>query len=555
MKKSRVIVWISAAVLLTACGGGGSGPVSPPSTSTNLPPTANAGTAQSVATGSTASLDGSGSADPNGDSLTFSWSLTTRPTGSSASLSGPTGVKPTFVPDVAGTYVVTLVVNDGKIDSAASTVAITATVANSPPVANAGAAQNVIAGSVVALDGTGSTDANGDQITYSWSLTSRPAGSTATLTAGTSPKPTFIADIAGSYVASLVVSDGKSTSPVASVTITAATTNSTPVANAGTAQNPVVGSTVRLDGSGSTDANGDSLTYIWTLTTRPIGSNAALTAGNSSIRTFVADLAGVYVATLVVNDGKADSAPATVTITVASANAVPVANAGGPQNLLLDAYYSTIGTAVVALDGSGSTDANRDSLTFVWALTWKPAGSRATLSDSTSVRPTFIADSPGVYVVTLVVNDGKVSSSPATSAITVDLKETEPNNPYGLANLLTLDGAIVGNLSSYSDVDIFRTSISLPGQLTIEFTPPVNPPGKSYFTIVVYNSFLERNPTLSPSERSDPFIASFTTGKAAIFTTNAAIPGRYFIVIQSSIEALTDQNIPTENYRLRVIQR
>jgi hypothetical protein len=76
------------------------------------------------------------------------------------------------------------------------------------------------------------------------------------------------------------------------------------VAVPGQAQNAVLGSTVRLDGSGSTDANGDTLSYQWTLTTRPNTSVAALVNPTTAGPTFTADVAGFYVATLTASDGK-----------------------------------------------------------------------------------------------------------------------------------------------------------------------------------------------------------------------------------------------------------
>lgn len=283
---------------------------------------------------------------------------------------------------------------------------------NLAPVANAGSAQNVIAGStVVTLDGSRSTDPNGDALRYTWTLT-KPLGSTATLNDPTSPRPTFVADIPGSYVANLVVNDGSLASPASTVTVTAAMGNVAPVANAGSAQNVLTGATVTLDGRASTDANSDTLRYTWTLMSRPTGSAATLTGAASAQPTFLADTAGSYVAQLVVNDGQVDSAAVTVTITATVANAAPVANAGAAQTV-------TAGSTVT-LNGGGSTDANGDTLTYAWTLTSRPTGSTAVLSSATAVSPTFKADLPGTYVATLVVNDGKVGSTPSTVAITAE---------------------------------------------------------------------------------------------------------------------------------------
>lgn len=76
--------------------------------------------------GPAVTLDASGSSSLNGAPLTYSWSLSSAPAGSTASLSSTTAVKPSFVPDVVGTYVLDLTVSDGN-SSATSTVTVTAT--------------------------------------------------------------------------------------------------------------------------------------------------------------------------------------------------------------------------------------------------------------------------------------------------------------------------------------------------------------------------------------------------------------------------------------------
>lgn len=91
-------------------------------------------------------------------------------------------------------------------------------------------------------------------------------------------------------------------------------TNSAPVANAGSNQSITLGEEVTVSGAQSSDADGDSLTYQWSLTSVPSGSQAAINGqGNSA--TFTPDITGDYTVSLTVNDGTIDSSIATVTIT------------------------------------------------------------------------------------------------------------------------------------------------------------------------------------------------------------------------------------------------
>jgi hypothetical protein len=84
-------------------------------------------------------------------------------------------------------------------------------------------------------------------------------------------------------------------------------------------------------------------------------------------------------------------------------NEPPVADAGPDQNVRIN--------STVQLDGSGSSDPDNDPLTYQWSLTTKPAGSTATLSATDIVNPTFAVDLPGVYEITLTVNDGTEDST------------------------------------------------------------------------------------------------------------------------------------------------
>jgi len=89
----------------------------------NQAPIADAGPDQTVEEGSTVTLDGSGSSDPDEDSLTYNW---TAPDG--ITLSDPTAISPTFdAPEVDSNtdYEFVLTVNDGELDSEPDTTLIT----------------------------------------------------------------------------------------------------------------------------------------------------------------------------------------------------------------------------------------------------------------------------------------------------------------------------------------------------------------------------------------------------------------------------------------------
>jgi hypothetical protein len=100
----------------------------------NQPPVANAGTDQTeVAVGNPVQLDGSASSDPEGTQLTFNWTVTQAPEGSTAALVNPTTANPTFTPDVAGSYTIQLEVSDGEA-TATDTVTISTAGEEPPPV-------------------------------------------------------------------------------------------------------------------------------------------------------------------------------------------------------------------------------------------------------------------------------------------------------------------------------------------------------------------------------------------------------------------------------------
>lgn len=266
-----------------------------------------------VRVGNVVMLDGSCSRDPDEDLIIYSWAFVSKPIGSNAELSDPTAVSPTFVADKSGSYVVSLVVNDGTCVNMSEPVTISTR--NVSPVADAGPDQLIIEiGSTVCLDGTQSYDPDGDDITYQWSFTSKPDGSNASLENADTPTPCFVADVRGDYIIQLAVTDPSGANDTDCVKVSF--DNLKPVAHAGTGGAVVVGKPFTLDGSGSMDANGDDLTYKWSFTSVPAGSQCTIQDPIAMTTTFVPDVAGTYVVQLVVNDGDLGSDPSSIQIQV-----------------------------------------------------------------------------------------------------------------------------------------------------------------------------------------------------------------------------------------------
>lgn len=294
---------------------------------------------------------------------------------------------------------------------------------NHRPVADAGSDVTQDSLEAVGLDGRGSTDPDGDAITFFWTFDRVPDGSTvmereAPFTENYSDvtATTFRPDMVGTYIVKLVVKDSgglESRPDYAVVTITDA---GLPIADAGDDQDGVLGATFSLDGSESYDPAGGTLSYAWSMVTAPTGSTAAISGATTSSGTFAPDKAGLYIASLIVNNGTADSEPDTALIRVSSTTTEsPVANAGD------DATVSDC--MATTLDGSGTYDPNtEDALTYLWSIQTKPSTSGATddssFSDRTAVSPTFFPDVAGTYVLSLTAFDGDSWATPDTVTIT-----------------------------------------------------------------------------------------------------------------------------------------
>ena len=303
-------------------------------------------------------------------------------------------------------HVLAVIISDGT-NSSEQNLVVNILDVNEQPTAVAGADQNNMPKGTITLDATASSDPESSPLTYLWSFTTKPVGSTASLSDTGSTTPTFDADKKGSYTLDLNVSDG-SLSSSDQVTITVI--NSVPIADAGTDQNEAAGTLVQLNGSVTDGDALDTHTYTWRIINAPVGSGSNLSDTSLLNPTFTPDEVGTYTLGLIINDGDDDSVEDTVIIT--TENTKPIANAGPNQ---------TTDMQEVTLDGSASYDPNSQSITYQWTFLSVPSASSLTsLTNDTSVSPTFTPDIAGIYIIQLIVNDSALSSSPDDVSIVAD---------------------------------------------------------------------------------------------------------------------------------------
>jgi hypothetical protein len=466
-------------------------------------PVANPGPGQTVAVGANVTLNGSGSTNPSGvGTLTYTWAFTSRPTGSATRLTPTTGVMSGFTVDAPGNYIVTLTVSNGVASNSGS---VTISTTNTTPVADAGPDQFVNIGALVQLSGAGSTDVDGNLLSYRWTLAAPPY-SAATLSNPTAVNPTFTADLPGTYTAQLVVNDGHSNSAPSTVTIT---TNppTVPMAFAGQNRSVPINSTITLDGVG-VDPQGKPLLYQWTLLTSPLHSNTVISNPNIPQPTLVVDEPGAYVAQIVVSDSTETSAPSTVTINTTTTP--PVANAGTPQTVWAG--------RPVQLNGYESYDPDGDPLTYAWTFASLPALSSASISGANTVVPTFVPDVADIYVVQLIVSDPYASSLPSTVSITVNapVAITLTPNPLALSASPATLTVTLSAAAGASGVPVNLTS-SNPAAATVPLSVTV-PAGATTASVTVTPGSASGTTTITASG------LNMTSGTATVnYTRPAAI--------------------------------
>ncbi|HLQ02005.1 MAG TPA: PKD domain-containing protein, partial [Burkholderiales bacterium] len=266
---------------------------------------------------------------------------------------------------------------------------------NYKPVANPGGPYSGVVKQPLAFDGSKSFDQNGDSLSYLWSFGDIYANAVP----GTGARPTYTYQYKGRYTATLTVSDGFKQSDPVSVTVDIP--NHPPVAKAGGPYAGLGNELIAFNPSGSSDVDGDALTYKWTARDAT-GQISGTIVGNGGFF-----LPGTYSLTLVVNDGTADSAPSSTTLSVA--NQPPTV------------YFNPPGTTFVYRGRSGELVAmsnDLDGQVVAWA--WRQvAGDPISLAVTNQpVLDFFVPKNfkPGnvVFEITVTDNLGAKTSAQAT---------------------------------------------------------------------------------------------------------------------------------------------
>jgi VCBS repeat-containing protein len=394
-------------------------------TPTNVAPTAQDSTGSAA---EDTSISGKVTAtDADEDVLTYS--IVDAPAANKGSLDFKSDGTYTFTPaaDFAGTVTFTYRANDGAENSNIATVTLEVSPVNdaptAAPVAVEGAEEQAITGKVIG------SDQDGDSLTYKLSATGAPENGTATVNPDGSFSYRGNDNFHGDDAFTVEVSDGKGSTTTAQVAVTVASASDAPVAQKGTISG--VEDTIITGKVTATDADGDTLTYA-VHGDEPAG--LAFNLDGTYTFTPTQDFHGDVTFQFVANDGIHNSAPQTVTITVAPANDAPVAKDGSGN-----------GDEDTTISGSVSaTDGDEDALTY--SVVDAPEAAQGTLAFNEDGTYTFTParDFNGTATFTYRASDGTNDSNVATVTLTVNpVDDTPPVASITNAMASEADGEII----------------------------------------------------------------------------------------------------------------
>src|ERR1041384_1595563 len=400
-----------------------------------------------VASGRQILLDGSASTDPSGGTLSYKWSFVSLPRGSETKIETPSNAKTRFTADVPTTvqekYVLSLVVSNKYFDSAAHLLTITALEcgANVPQITSLTAAPTSINVATPVLLTAVVDDKDNDAeclpslgnkpqpLSYTWNLTSLPAGSRARLHDSHALLAAFDPDVAGTYTATLVVTDstgrprdtGHIDGQVAACGGAAPGINSVQSSPA----TPNLGRATQLTAD---VADADNLTacglnqgvsYAWSIVALPTGSSASLNDSAAVNPSFVPDVAGVYRFRLVVTDTTGrSSAPKFFDV---ATNAGCGGNPPVPSVQFVPA--SAGGGTPISLPGTPQDDdvacGVNETFTYSWSLVTVPGGSNAQILAAGASAASLVPDVGGDYAIAVTITDSNGTSASAVNHLTV----------------------------------------------------------------------------------------------------------------------------------------
>ncbi len=295
---------------------------------------------------------------------------------------------------------------------------------NQAPIANAGADQTVSANVSVQFNGSASSDPDGDTLTYYWTFGD---GGTST-----SCNPVHTYTSPGTYTATLTVNDSAlSDSDSCVITVNPAYVNHPPVANAGPDKTTMVNQALQFSGAGSSDPDGDELTYRWNF-----GDGGTATQCNVT-HTYAYE--GTYTATLNVSDGELyDEDQAIVVV-----SAQPPENE--PPNACAGLGFSVLSLVPVTFNASCSYDPDGTIVSYHWDF---GDGNNTT---ETGPYTTHTYSSPRTYTVRLTITDN--SGATGTETISVQVLNRQPTASLSFTPSNPLDGTVVTFDASQSKDD------------------------------------------------------------------------------------------------------
>ncbi len=298
-------------------------------------------------------------------------------------------------------------------------------------------------GQLLKFDGSASTDADNDALTFSWQLTNSQQQNL-TLTNTTAPKIEFSLPDAGNYTLSLQVHDGKVHSEKTSVSFAlnaAPAVQKPPVAVAGPDRQVKVAQLVRLSAEQSSPVEGEISAVQWRLGKKPAASQASIQRGADLKAWFIPDIAGQYQAELTVTNTAGLTARHSVDITASAATTdLP------PQAVLTVPVSSIAPDFALQLSAVGSQD-DSGGLQYLWQVSQSPAGSQHQLTGTDQATARFSAKTAGEYQLRLILTDAAGQQTRQQQSIRVHSTELPPvarlvaPEQASLAQLIQLNAA------------------------------------------------------------------------------------------------------------------